>query len=260
MPELPEVAGYQRIIDATSLGQTIHSVSIPDERIVKGVSPQTLRRRARGAKLERTRRHGKFLFAELSRGGWLMLHFGMTGRPEFVLPDAPTPRHAKLLLTMDAGRLAFRCPRLFGKVSVTETVEEVVRASRMGPDALADDLTAETFVSLLAGRRGAIKPLLLNQSFVAGIGNIWADEILFQAGLRPATSVDRLDHRQCRRIYQAMRRILSTAVRANGDDNLPRRYLVHHRRRDGVCPSCRNDLTSATVSGRTAWFCAHCQT
>ncbi|MHC4562327.1 MAG: Fpg/Nei family DNA glycosylase [Planctomycetota bacterium] len=259
MPELPEVAGYKRILDATSLHQTIQSVSIPDGRIVKGVSPQTVRRRVKGSQLEQTHRHGKFLFAKLSRGGWLMLHFGMTGRPEFVLPGAPMPRHAKLLLTMENGRLVFRCPRLLGKVSFTETVEEVVQASRMGPDALADDLTAEAFISLLDGRRGTIKPLLLNQSLVAGIGNIWADEILYQVGLHPATPVDRLDQRQRRRVYQTMRRILTTAVRANGDDNLPRRYLVRHRRRDGVCPSCRNDLTSATIGGRTAWFCAHCQ-
>jgi formamidopyrimidine-DNA glycosylase len=110
------------------------------------------------------------------------------------------------------------------------------------------------------GRRGAVKTILLNQKLIAGIGNIYADEILFRARIHPATQISALNEKTIAKLFRATRYILKRAIDAKADaDLMPKSWLLLHRRKGGKCPRCGRGLKSATIGGRTAWFCAHCQ-
>jgi formamidopyrimidine-DNA glycosylase len=257
MPELPDVASYKGYLDSTSLHKRIKKTSITDERILEGVSRQKVARRLKGSELESTCRHGKYLFVELEKDGWLVLHFGMTGDLGYYGEGSDRPEHARLILDFENGyHLAMRCALMLGRVSYTDNRDAFIEARDLGPDAMADDLGRDTFSEMLSGRRGAIKPLLMNQSFVAGIGNVWADEILWQAGVHPARKADRLSAHEAREVFRVMRRVFRTAKKRGGDAReMPRSYLVHVRGKDGRCPKCGGPLERISMQSRTGYFC-----
>ena len=262
MPELPEVAARQQILEAHAVKRTLTDVRVLDDRILSGVSARTLKRRLIGQKLTHTHRHGKYLFAKLAGDGWLAMHFGMTGRLIPMAKGGDLPRHAKVVLTTHRGALAFRCPRLFGWVSVIDDAESFIASRKLGPDAMSNELTLDRFLSLLAGRRGKLKGTLLNQSFIAGVGNLWADETCFQAGLHPGTAIDRLSKARREDLYRTMRRVLTAAMKVGGGEDgqlLPKSFLLDRRGPEGACPACGGELSTGTYGGRTTWFCSRCQ-
>jgi formamidopyrimidine-DNA glycosylase len=141
---------------------------------------------------------------------------------------------------------------------LVDDVDEFLKRRVLGPDALDVDLAE--FRNLLANHRGAIKAAVLNQRVIAGIGNIYADEILFRARIHPATQISALDKKALTTLFRATRYILKKAIVAKVDvDRMPKSWLLPHRGKGGKCPRCGRDLKSATIGGRTAWFCAHCQ-
>ena len=262
MPELPEVTGFKRYLDSFGLHQRIRKTSVLDGRILDGLSARQLQARLRGVELECTTRHGKYVFARVSRGGWLVLHFGMSGHLRYYGRDADgPPRFARVVWSFDNGsHLAYLSPRMLGWVGFTADWSQVLAGRRLGPDALDPGFTREDFIARLAGRTGAVKGALMNQSIVAGIGNIYSDEILFQAGVHPMARLDRLSEADLRAIFRAGRRVLAVAVRKDADlKRLPRGYLLRRRRPGGLCPRCRLEWTIQTVAGRTAYFCPACQ-
>jgi len=261
MPELPEVAGFKRYLDALALGQRIQRISVVDDRIVKGASPRGLKARLSGAMLEETVRHGKFLFVQLSTGGYLVLHFGMDGGLHYFTHISALPEYTRLLLSFTNGHhLACTSVRMLGCVSFTEDVERFIQEHNLGPDALHGPLTAEAFAAMLTGRGGAVKRALMNQSIVAGIGNIYADEILFQSRIHPLTRLDRLGQDELKDMFRIMRRVLRTAARHGGNvEPLPEGYLLRHRSPSGRCPECGGRLGIEKISGRRAYFCPRCQ-
>jgi formamidopyrimidine-DNA glycosylase len=261
MPELPDVAGFKKYLDATSLHQTIASTQCLDERIVEGVSRQKLQRALKGQQLESSVRHGKWLFAPLSSEGVLVMHFGMTGQLDYAADEGDLPEHTRLAAHFENDRrLAIISQRLIGQVSFAESRESVLAEHDVGPDAMAEDLDADRYVEIMQRRRGAIKSALMNQSIVAGIGNVYSDEILFQAGVHPASKVNALDESTLRRIHRTMRRVLKVASRKGGDSRkVPRRWLLGRRNPDDPCPRCGGDIEDITVSGRRGWYCPNCQ-
>lgn len=262
MPELPDVEGFKKYLDATSLHQRVEHVTITDDRIVKGVSPQALRRHVEGSELSGSHRHGKYLFAELSTGGDLVLHFGMTGRLQYHTDPADEPAHTRLQLTFDNGaHLSYVNVRRLGQVSYADDRATFLSEHDLGPDALAGDLDRGSFIETLSGRRGSIKGALMNQSIIAGIGNEYSDEILFQAGIDPRSRVNHLDDETLGGIYGVMRRVLRTAAEHGGNPGeLPDRWLLPHVQTGReVCPGCGGVIEKATVSGRTAHYCPRCQ-
>lgn len=260
MPELPDVVQLKRYFDATSLHQEIAGSHVADERILENVTARQLSPRLKGSAFAAAHRHGKFLFAELSRGGYLVLHFGMTGELHYY-KDGDEPRFTRLLVDFDNGRhLAVCWQRMLGEVNVTDDRDGFIAKRELGPDALADGFGREAFVEALSGRRGSVKAALMNQSIVAGIGNVYSDEILFQARRHPATTLDQLDEDDLGELYRVMRRVLQTAVRHDADTStFPRSYLLRDRDQDGACPECGGELAEQDVSGRTARFCPRCQ-
>lgn len=261
MPELPDVEGFKQYLDSTALHQEIMRTSVLDERILDKVSARTLALRLKGAQLEAGKRHGKFLFVRTTEGGRLVLHFGMTGELRYYRHPRDRPEYAKLILHfVSRDELAYVSKRVLGRVSYVEQPEPFIEEQGLGPDALSEALDKERFLQLLAERRGMIKSALMDQSLLAGIGNVYSDEILFQSGLHPERKVEQLSRQDQKKLYRTLRRVLRKAAESGGAlDELPAGYLLPHRQGDGVCPRCGRPLKRTPVSGRTAYFCPHCQ-
>lgn len=265
MPELPDVEGFKRYLDATSLHQKIESVRVTKAKVLRGISGAKLGRALSGHSLERTRRHGKHLFAALDDGRWLRLHFGMTGRLAYFKHLDDDPEHDRVRFDFANGyHLAFDDQRLFGQVGLIEDPDAFIAAQGLGPDAMDDSFDRTTFIEQMQSRKGGIKSALMDQSFLAGIGNLYADEILFQAKLHPNASVQKLDRKTLGRLYTTMRRVLRVAVeRGAGSeelvDKLPRSYLLPNREAGRDCPRCGGPIQRIKTAGRTTYFCPQCQ-
>jgi formamidopyrimidine-DNA glycosylase len=239
MPELPDVEVYRRYLDATSLHQKIRSATVIDSRMLKGISSRELQARTKGRFLDSTRRHGKYLFAPLDRGsGWLVFHFGMTGDLKYA-KGGVHDRHARVILDfMNGYRLLYRDKRRFGEVRFAGDADSFIRGKGLGPDAI--DIGRGAFDRLLARSRGSIKPLLMNQKAIAGIGNIYSDEMLFQSNIHPASRAKGLGEEQTARLYRSMLFVLKTAVRKHADSKrFPASYLIHQRDEGGALSPVR---------------------
>ena len=259
MPELPEVEIFKRYLDATSLHQRIDDVDVRKRYVLKETSARELARGLKGRSFESSRRHGKHLFVHADGKIWLRLHFGMTGSLQYFKNDEEAPRHARVLFVFaNNHRLAFDDQRQFGQVGLLKDVDEFLKERELGPDAL--DLGLGEFRKILGKRRGAVKSILMNQRLISGIGNIYADEILFRARTHPATEISRLGDKALTKLFRATHYVLERAITARADANqMPRSWLLPHRGKGGKCPRCGRRLKSATIGGRTAWFCARCQ-
>ena len=259
MPELPEVEIFKRYLDATSLHQRIDDVDVRNTYVLKETSARELARGLKGRRFKSSRRHGKHLFVRADGELWLRLHFGMTGSLEYFKNDEQAPRHVRVLFVFSRTHcLAFEDQRKFGEVGLVKDVDEFLKKRALGPDAL--DLRRSEFRAIFEKHRGAVKAILLNQKFIAGIGNIYADEILFRARMHPATETSRLGDKAITKLFRATHHILEKAITAKADVNqMPRSWLLPHRGKGGKCPRCGRNLRSARIGGRTAWFCAHCQ-
>jgi formamidopyrimidine-DNA glycosylase len=259
MPELPEVETFKRYLDATSLHQRIAGVEVRDAYVLKGVSARELARRLKGRRFESSRRHGKHLFVRTDGDLWLRSHFGMTGSLRYFKDQERAPRHTRVLFVFaNAHRLAFEDQRKFGEVGLVADLDEYLRKRGLGPDAL--DISLSQFRELLRKHQGAMKSILLNQKLIAGIGNIYADEILFHARIHPATEASAFGEKMVAKLFRATRYILKKAIEAKADaDLMPESWLLPHRGKGDKCPRCGRELKSATIGGRTAWFCAQCQ-
>ena len=259
MPELPDVETFKRYLDATSLHQPIKGVNVRSAYVLKGVSERELGRQLKGRSLERSCRHGKHLFVRTDGDLWLRLHFGMTGSLEYLRDQRQAPKDTRVLFGFaNHSRLAFRDQRKFGEIGLLKDVDEFLRKRALGPDAL--DINLSQFKGIVKKHRAAVKTILLNQKLIAGIGNIYADEILFRARIHPATQASALKKKTVTELLRATRHILKEAIDAQADaDLMPRSWLLPHRGKGGKCPRCGRLLKSSRIGGRTAWFCAYCQ-
>jgi formamidopyrimidine-DNA glycosylase len=259
MPELPEVETFKRYLDITSLRRRITKVEVCDEYVLKRVSARTLARQLNGCRFENSYRHGKHLFVRASRELWLRLHFGMTGSFEYLERTDVAPKTARVIFHFaDNCRLAFDDQRKFGEIELIEDVDEFLQRRGLGADALRMSLSK--FEAVIGKRRGAIKVILLNQQLIAGIGNLYADEILFRARMHPGTDAAGLSGKHLTTLFHAMRYVLEKTIALKTNfKRLPKSWLLPHREKHGKCPRCGRELKSATIGGRTSRFCTHCQ-
>lgn len=260
MPELPDVQVFKEYLDATSLRQRIEDVDVAGAgRMLQGVTRQALAAALVGRALVSSRRHGKHLFARVRGDGWLWLHFGMTGSLAYGTRGSAPPAHTRLRLDFARGtHLAFVDVRKFGRIGIVEDVDGFLADAGLGPDALGLDLA--TFRAAVQGGRGAIKPLLMDQTVLAGLGNIYTDEVLFAAGVDPRAHVDRLDEPTVRALHRAIQRVLRAAIAARADvERMPRGFLLPQRHAGGVCPRCGRPLQQLKMGGRTSYLCPHDQ-
>ena len=265
MPELPDVEGFKRVLARNALGKTISHVVVNDARILGKLPARTFISRLNGAELIEARRHGKHLMAHVNRGGWLTLHFGMTGALQFVRkPDSGPPFTRVRLDFADDGSLAYINKRMIGRVGLVEDAADFVAAEKLGPDALDRRFDFAAFKTAVLGIKRDVKAVLIDQQVIAGIGNIYSDEILFQARINPAERMDKLAPGELKHLFLGMRKVLRTAIaRGAGSeqfiDRLPKGSLLPERKKGGHCPRCRSVLKVFKLGGRTGYCCPRCQ-
>lgn len=270
MPELPEVetvaCGLRRKLE----GQTIEKVDVWLDKMIRGDSAEFAARLA-GARIEGVGRRGKVLLLK-TEDLLVGVHLRMTGTFTFAEPGSPMPKHTHLRFSFrGAGyELRYRDIRQFGWFRLVEPGElESWRVwKELGPDAL--EVGEEEFLARLAGRRGRIKPLLLNQSFIAGMGNIYADETLFRARLHPMRTVDTISRAKAAELFHAVQDILREAVECGGSSisdfedaegslgYFQTRHKVYGRK-GSPCPVCGRPIQRTVVGGRSTFFCPSCQ-
>ncbi|WP_438486857.1 Fpg/Nei family DNA glycosylase [Streptomyces sp. S186] len=260
MPELPDVEGFRRVLESCVKGRVIRRVDVRDAGVLHGTSVRRLRDALEGRRFAAPRRHGKWLLARTaSDGPTLLLHFGMTGQLVCAHPDDETGAHDRVLFTVSGGRqLRFRDQRKLQGLWLADDDSQVERMlDRQGPDAMT--VERKEFQAALSSRRGRIKTALTDQSVLAGLGNLLADEILWRARLHPATRAGDLTEADLRDLHTHMRRTLRSSVTAG---RVPPRDSWLTGRRDDPdphCPRCGHPLRRTRMSGRGTVWCPRCQ-
>lgn len=258
MPELPEVESYRRYMERHALERGIRALTVADPGVLaSGTTAVRLGRALRGKQFTAVRRHGKNLFAQISGDGFLRVHFGMTGDLAAFGDGDQTPRFARVIIHFEDGtNLAYQDSRKFGRIELIDEADAYLQAGRFGPDPVSPQFRLREFVRSLEGRRGAIKPLLMNQRVIAGVGNLYADEALFQAGIHPLTRVEALDPATLSRLFRTLRTILHKVTESQA---YPRGYLLPRREEGERCPRCGGRIVRTTVGGRTTYYCSRHQ-
>lgn len=259
MPELPDVEVFRRYFDRTSLHYKIESVKVTNEIVLADVGRSALGRKLHDRSFTGSQRHGKQMFAELDDGGWLTLHFGMTGFLKYFKNASSAPDHPRVVVAFDNGyRLAWDSQRMIGRVGLTESTDTFVEHHQLGPDAM--DIDADELGRRLGDHRGMIKPALMDQSLVAGIGNVYSDELLFQVRVHPRTPAGDLTEAEMLELHGTIGGVFDTVIDAGAvPERMPAWLLTAHRGRDDTCPRCGGELKKIAVSGRNGYLCPTCQ-
>ena len=284
MPELPEVETVVRSL-APLVGRRIVSADFRCRRILRGADPRALAARIQGRGIAGVRRYGKFIVVSLAGGGFLVIHLGMTGR---LLLGGPEGKHTHAVLTLDRAcatnaspafsevgqadpegtppALLYDDSRQFGCIQFSQEFPE--RVAKLGPEPL--EVPFSDFAAALKRRKTRIKALLLNQGFLRGLGNIYADEALFRAGIHPLAVASRLPGNRARRLHEAILAVLTEAIAAGGSsisdyvDAQGRKgfFQLSHRvyqRTGQPCVACGTPIRRLLVAQRSSHFCPQCQ-
>lgn len=257
MPELPDVEVFKRYFNDTALHKKVEKVDVVDDAILENISSRSFQMRLKNKTFKSTSRYGKYLFVELVRNEILVMHFGMTGFLKYYKNDEKSPEYAKLIFNLsNDDKLAYVCTRKFGFIGLVDNQQKFIEKHELGPDAYSDNLDWDTFKKILEGRRGSIKTTLMNQKIITGIGNVYSDEILFQAKIYPFSTVDTLSEKELKEIYEKMKWVFKKAIEANVEaDKFPEKFLLTHREAGAKCPICGGTIKYEKYSGRTAYYC-----
>jgi formamidopyrimidine-DNA glycosylase len=281
MPELPEVEVLARHLRPLVRGKIVHGVTVRRAKVLLPTRPREFRRKLMGATFTRLTRRGKYLRFQLraKNGGEhlpLLGHLGMAGRIFLARNDRRLPRHTAVALNLGATNLVYEDQRYFGRLTLDNSA-----VARLGPEPLGDEFRLEPFAASLKRSRQAIKVKLLDQKLVAGIGNIYASEVLFRARLSPKRAANKLTLAQVRRLRLAIRAVLAEAIdcgstvplnpgggrsdgffyfgRAPGAPDFYAERLRVYDREGQPCPHCRRPIRRITQAARSTFFCPHCQ-
>lgn len=256
VPELPDVEAARTRLARVLRGRRLVSVrAAPDPIVFDSVSSLQVARALRGRVVRAVRRKGKHFWWELDERPWPVFHFGMTGA-FLVGASGELPRSWRLDVVTDRGqRLVFTDPRRFGRIRLRRDPEKEPPLSELGPDVLDELPGPRALARTLAGRHAPIKAVLLDQTVFAGVGNWMADEVLYQAGIRPHRPASRLTAGEVRLLRARLRAIVRRAVAVAADsERFPRPWLFHHRWRRGplAVTHRRERIVHETIGGRTA--------
>jgi len=274
MPELPEVETVARGLHKRIAGDVIESVWISGKKQPLKSSPEEIVAALEGSRIVRARRVGKHIAIDLesANGGkaaisapaqWIV-HLGMTGSMLVTTPETPVEKHTHLIAKMASGKeVRFVDPRMFGKLSVTT---EEFRA----PGSEPLDVGLEIFINLFRKRKTPIKSALLNQSLLSGVGNIYADESLARAGIRPKRRAASLTTAELKKLYHALQKVLNEAIKLGGSsvsdyvgaDGERGFFQIKHLvygREGAPCRKCKTPIKRIVIAGRSAHFCPKCQ-
>ncbi len=278
MPELPEVETIRRDLQGEVVGRKIKSVEVRNGRTVRRhPSAKQFRSLLEGRVITSIGRSGKYLLMGLDSGDTLVIHLGMSGQLQRAksAKEAKAPHTHAVLTFTQGGQLRFVDPRTFGELfgsTPAAAGTPLPELADLGFDPLEDVMSWDRFWALLAQRKAGLKSLLTDQQFVAGIGNIYADEILFAAGLRYDRRSDSLSSQEVRRLYRAMVETLAEAVKHRGSSLADEQYRDlfgevgdyqgQHQvydREGQACRRCRATIVRVKSGGRSTFLCDHCQ-
>jgi len=273
MPELPEVETVRRILSAEIGGQPIRSVRVTHLRMLRRQPVGTdFVDRMRGRRVTGVDRHGKFLLSRLDGGVTWVMHLGMSGRVELVDPDHHAVPHTHVRVGIGASEVRLIDPRTFGFTAAVTTHELRTFEQHLGPDAFLELPSAAALAGSLRGRRASVKALLLDQRIIAGLGNIYTDEILFRAGIRGLRSAGSLARTEIGRLHDAIGPVLDEALRNGGTTLNDLAFLLPDGRAAGdldrlsvygrqgaPCRKCGNPIRRSMVVGRSTFWCPTCQ-
>ncbi|WP_138992538.1 Fpg/Nei family DNA glycosylase [Larkinella sp. C7] len=270
MPELPEVEIYRRYLETSSLHQSIESIEVEDPKLLT-TDFATLQEALVGRWFSGTHRVGKNLFVTTDGSGQISepvivhMHFGMTGDLDYYHSSLDRPKYARIVFHFRNGfNLGFICPRKFERIGLISDIDSYLKRKKIGKDGL--EITFSELTGQVRRKKALIKPLLMDQTTVAGLGNWIVDEVLFQAKVHPETRTERLTDDEIRQLYDAIRLVLTTAIRHEAQyRDFPAGFLIHVREWDNspyddveahkFCPRCGTRIEKIEVGGRTTYFC-----
>jgi formamidopyrimidine-DNA glycosylase len=281
MPELPEVEVLARHLRPALTGKTIRAAVVRREKVLHPTKAARFQKELVGAKFVGLQRRGKYLLFELRRAGtrknlFLLGHLGMTGRMFLAPKNAPTPKHAAVILELGAKNFIYEDTRYFGRLTLDLSAVE-----KLGPEPWDEKFTADVFHRALKSSRQPVKVRLLDQSLVAGVGNIYASEALFRAGISPRRAANRLTLAQAENLLRCVREVLQAAIdcgstiplnfsahksdglfyygsAAGAEDFYTERLLVYDRA-GKPCVKCGAPIRRIVQAARSTFFCARCQ-
>ncbi len=279
VPELPEVETLRRDLEKEVVGKRIRQVEVTGMRSIRRhPNKKHFIGKLEGRKITGVYRRGKYLLLRLDSGDVLVIHLGMSGQLLRARggPKDPPPKHTHVVFTFtQSGALRFVDPRTFGELFVTtpeELPDVVPELAHLGFDPVEDMMSWTKFGELLTARKGKLKALLMDQKFMAGVGNIYSDEILFAAGLRYDRSSETLSSQEVRRLYRAMIETLQDAIKHRGSSLSDEQYRdlfgemgeyqhMHkvYDREGQACRRCRSTIVRVKFNGRSSFLCPQCQ-
>jgi formamidopyrimidine-DNA glycosylase len=273
LPELPEVETISRDLREKIVGHTIQRAEVFWEREIGHPSVPEFLEHIRDRRIEGTGRRAKYLVIHLSDNATLLVHLKMTGQMLYVSADEPPNPYTRVLFHLDRDRqLRFVDIRKFGRMYLVEadSLADFHKIAQLGPEPLEEAFTLAAFKALLRKRKGRMKSLLMNQGFLAGMGNIYVDEALFRARIHPLRSSTTLKPRDVRLLHQAIQDVLHESIAnrgssiddyrdASGQKGYHHVYLQVYGREGEPCVRCGRPLRKIVVGGRGTHFCSNCQ-
>ncbi len=267
MPELPEVETVVRTLRPHLTGQTITGVEIYWPRTIATPKPEVFRAQLPGRQIAGVQRRGKFVIIGLEQGD-LLVHLRMTGQLLIAAAGAPALKHLRVAIELDGRQLLFNDTRKFGRMYLVPDAAQWLAG--LGPEPLGDELTAEMLQARLCGRRTAIKSLLLDQRVLAGVGNIYADEVLHAACIAPHRPGHTLSSTEVQALHAALRSVLAQAIEnrgttfsdyrdGKGDPGQHQQALRVYGQAGAPCPRCGCRIERDRLGGRSAYHCPRCQ-
>ncbi len=257
MPELPDVEIYRKEA-GKARDATIDEVKITDKEFID-ITPQVAGKSIKGTKITNAARRGKYLWLELDHQHSVVMHFGMTGLLQYTPTKEEAPEYTKCSFVLDNKHsLHYISKRKLGFLKLSGDIGSFIQEQDLGPDAL--ELKEEEFIDRLKKKRSMIKTALNDQSLIAGIGNIYADEILYQAGIHPKTGTGDLTEKEFKELYKQNKKVLETAIEKEADvSRFPEDYLLPHREEGTDCSKCSGKIKKIKVGGRGTYYCPSCQ-
>ena len=273
MPELPEVEHVVRALSAVVTGRRILAAQLNLKRIAPGISRPAFDRQLRNSVITGVGRRGKFILFKLESGHVLTTHLRMTGKFVSLTTDQSLPPYAHVVFYLDDDRrLVFCDMRQFGRMNIfKDPLRPPKELKTLAPEPLTDDFTEDYFLETLSCSRRPLKHLLLDQTRVLGLGNIYAVEALFLAGVNPMKAANKLSKPRARKLYQAIRDVLQESIDAGStlridlaDGNgsyfgAPERFWRVYEREGEPCDRCGTPIKRVVQGGRSTYFCPRCQ-
>ncbi len=273
MPELPEVETIVRGLRGEIVNRIIQSVIVRDDTVIAVPDKKSFKNELSNRRIKKIRRRGKYIIIELSKNKNLVVHLRMTGKLLIKNKSATYDKHTHVIFQLDNDcELRFNNIRKFGRLYLFDDTQwhKAGSLDSLGPEPLAADFTLEKFKKLFKNRKGLLKPLLLNQKFIAVLGNIYADEALFIAAISPERKANTLDDQELEKLYYAIKTVLKKAIKfcgtsfsdyvnSKGEMGSFQNLLNVYQKEGEKCPCCGSEIQKKKIAGRSSHFCESCQ-